>query len=153
MMPELRFYHLQNVDVWHALPGLLGKALQNGRRVLLKTGQVADWDRHLWTFNPESFLPHGREGEPHPDKQPAWIASDETERPNTPDMLLTAGDLWPEDPAAFDLVCVMFEDRDTEAMQTARSLWKQAKDGDLGDLNLTYWQQSAAGGWEKKAGA
>ena len=33
------------------------------------------WDRALWTFNPEVFLPHGLVSDPDPEKQPTLLST------------------------------------------------------------------------------
>ena len=36
--------------------------------------ECAEWDRGLWTFHPEIFLPHGRTEDLWPEKQPILLA-------------------------------------------------------------------------------
>ena len=43
---------------------------------------------------------------------------------------------------------VLFDGRDDAAVAQARATWKLVK---TAGFDATYWQQSAAGRWEKKA--
>ena len=61
-MTEIRFYHLQKQRLEDALPALLEKARERGHRIVVQAGspeRVKALDSLLWTYRPESFLPHG----------------------------------------------------------------------------------------------
>jgi DNA polymerase-3 subunit chi len=45
-------------------------------------------------------------------------------------------------------VVYLFDGRDEDALAQARQQWKTAKGA---GLDVTYWQQSERGRWEKKA--
>jgi DNA polymerase-3 subunit chi len=147
--PEIRFYHLQTQSAEQALPGLVSRAYEGGKRLVLRLkddGQVARVNETLWTFNPNSFLPHGSIKDGQPEEQPVWLTA-ANENPNGADTLvsLDLGDeAWDE---KFSLVCLVFEGSDEAALTVARAKWKVLKDSGAA---LTYWQQSPQGGWEKK---
>ncbi len=149
-MAEFRFYHLTRSPLDHALPQLLGKALEQGMRAVVMTvdaDRVAFLNKHLWTFDPGSFLPHGAADDGNADRQPIWL-TDQPENPNAADLLiLTDGAEHPE-PDSFGLCCIMFDGHNQSAVERARAAWRRFRDAGHA---LTYWQQGERGGWEKKA--
>ena len=63
-MSEVRFYHLERQTLDQVLPQLLTKALEQGHKIIVKTSNAQETERlnsHLWTWNPNSFIPHGSE--------------------------------------------------------------------------------------------
>jgi len=65
MTTEIRFYHLQTQNIPQALPAILAKALAGNRRIVVKgtnEKQIEKLNEHLWTYQPDSFLPHGLVG-------------------------------------------------------------------------------------------
>lgn len=146
-MTEIRFYHLQTMSAEQALPGLVSRAYENGNRVLLRLNDAAVLKRIddiLWTHNPNSFLPHGAEG--NPADHPVWLTMAD-DNPNGADTLISlnfASESWDEN---YSLVCLMFDGRDSDALAAARVRWKTLKDS---GKDLAYWQQTQQGGWEKK---
>jgi DNA polymerase-3 subunit chi len=60
---EVLFYHLQAQPVERVLPVLLEKSLERGWRVVVQSPseeRVDALDAYLWTFQEDSFLPHGK---------------------------------------------------------------------------------------------
>jgi DNA polymerase-3 subunit chi len=145
---ELWFYHLERSELERALPPLLEKCLQRGWRALVRGGspeRIEQLDEALWTYRDESFLPHAREGDPK--RQPVWLTTDGG-NPNGAQALFLIDGAEPGDLAAFERACLVFDGRDENALETARSRWKQAKEQ---GVVASYWKESAAGKWEKQA--
>ena len=70
---EIWFYHLQDQPLERALPRLVAKAVERGWRVVVQTVddlRLKVLDDLLWSFAPESFLPHGVEGDANAARQP-----------------------------------------------------------------------------------
>lgn len=148
-MSEIRFYHLLRQNVDQALPALLSKALETGKRIVVKTTdarRVSALSDHLWTYDAHSFLPHGHAKDGHGEDQPVWI-TDKDDIPNAARILICVDGADTAEPQAFDLCCHIFDGRDDAAVEAAREKWKACQDN---DLDITYWQQGDAG-WEKKA--
>lgn len=148
---EIRFYHLQKQTLDLALPLLLSKIGQTGKKVVVRVADksaLGRLDQHLWTYDPESFLPHGCGKDPFPEAQPVWL-DHEDNNPASAEILLSAGVPDLESAHEYEMKCLMFEDFNDSTVQAARELWKhfQSVDG----FRLTYWQQSMQGKWEKKA--
>lgn len=149
-MTDIAFYHLTKFSLEQALPKLLEKTLQVGKRAHL---QVSSEDRaesltdSLWTYQADSWLPHGTKKDGKPDKQPIWITPENDVENDATFLFLTDGADNPK-VADFERCFVVFDGRSDAAVQKARSQWKTYKDS---GHSLTYWQQTDSGGWEKKA--
>ena len=148
-MTEVRFYHLERRRVDQALPGLLERALEEGRRVLVRASSdemVAALNERLWTYDDASFLPHGAAGDGDPMTQPIFLTS-EPDNPNAATMLVRlSGAETDEADEAFDLVVLMFDGRDEAALAHARGEWRRLKDE---GRSISYWRESDEGGWEQ----
>ncbi len=146
-MAELWFYHLEKSELERALPPLLEKCLQRGWRALVRAGSDARLealDNAIWTFRADSFVPHGREGDPM--RQPVWLTA-ESGNPNGAQALFLVEGAEPGDISGFERACLLFDGNDASALEMARSRWKQAKDAGIA---ASYWKESAAGRWEKQ---
>ena len=145
-MPEIWFYHLQTQPLERALPRLLERAVAGGERVVVLAGSTERVDylnALLWTYDEASFLPHGDARDGHAERQPVWLAADES-NPNGAGLVMTIdGALadWSRYRRCFDI----FDGNDAAAVAAARSRWSEAKRA--GHI-LTYWQQTERG-WEK----
>jgi DNA polymerase III subunit chi len=146
---EIRFYHLEQRRVDQALPTLLERALEEGRRVLVRASSeemVAALNERLWTYDDASFLPHGAADDGDPMEQPIFLTS-ELENPNAATMLVRlSGAETGEADDAFDLVILMFDGRDEAALAQARDEWRRLKDQ---GRTISYWRESDEGGWER----
>lgn len=148
--PDYWFYHLEASTLKGVLPDLLSKTLSKGWRALVRLpggADLSDWDDYLWTYQDVSFLPHGREDQGRADQQPILLAN----TANTADgfdavFLIDGADVATLD--GVSRVMVMIDGRSQEAVQRERSRWKRLKES---GAVMSYWQQSAHGGWEKKA--
>lgn len=149
-MSEIRFYHLEQQSLDQVLPSLLSKALEGGHRIVIKTANDQEAKRlndHLWTYDANSFLPHGIAKDPHADKQPVCLTSAD-ENPNKADVLILTGGATSENIGQFKLCCEMLDGRNPESVSAARQRWKAYQEA---GHDITYWQQGQKG-WEKKAG-
>jgi DNA polymerase-3 subunit chi len=145
---EIRFYHLEQRRIDQALPPLLERALEEGRRVLVRASSdemVAALNERLWTYDESSFLPHGAAGDGDPMTQPIFLTS-ELENPNSATMLVKLSGAEGEAEDAFDLVVLLFDGRDDAALADARGEWRRLKDQ---GRTISYWRESDEGGWEQ----
>ncbi len=148
-MGEFRFHHLERRRVDQALPSLLERAREDGRRVIVRAPSdemVAALNDRLWTYDDASFLPHGAAGDGDPMSQPIFLTA-KVENPNaaTSLVLLSGAEPDPSD-AAFDPVILLFDGRDEEAIASARRQWKRLKDEGHA---LSYWREGEDGRWER----
>ena len=86
-MPEVLFYQLTRRSLEEALPRLLEISLARNWRVAVQTGDASrlkPLDDHLWSYDPEKFLPHGTKAEGEPETQPIYLTA-EGDNPNEAD--------------------------------------------------------------------
>lgn len=147
---DVLFYHLTETRVEEALPALLERSLERNWRVAV---QAADDERcelldlHLWTFRPDSFIPHGRATDPFPELQPVLLTSG-PDNPNGASVRFVIDGAAPPELEGYERVVFMFDGHDSAQVEDARRHWKKLK-GE--GHNLSYWQQNRDGRWEKKA--
>ncbi|GJL85576.1 MAG: DNA polymerase III subunit chi [Micavibrio sp.] len=147
-MTEIRFYHLERQSQDQVLPTLLAKALDGGHRIVVKTADDSQTQRlneYLWTYNPDSFLPHGSKKDGNAELQPIWLSSKD-ENPNNADVLIVTQGSNTAMSGDFSLCCEMLDGHDGEAIKAARGRWKEYK---TAGHSVTYWQQGERG-WEEK---
>jgi DNA polymerase-3 subunit chi len=151
-MGAVYFYHLTRAPLEATLPMLLDKARGAGWRVAVRGRDTAlmDWlDEALWSAGgDDSFLPHGRAGQPHEADQPILLTTG-AEMPNGATCLMAVGgaDVSPDEVMRLERVCVLFDGNDEAALAHARTQWKALTDAGCA---AQYWSQ-ASGRWEKKA--
>jgi DNA polymerase-3 subunit chi len=148
---EVRFYHLTTIGLDRALPQLLEKTLERGKRAVVMARseeRVETLCALLWTYDDRSFLPHGsaRDGRAH--AQPIWI-TDQDENPNEASYLFLTDGAESQRLNDYELCALLFDGGDPVAVQAAREQWKGLKaDGH----ELSYWQQDNQGRWSRKNG-
>jgi DNA polymerase-3 subunit chi len=154
-MAEFRFYHLTRYRLEEALVRLLRRASEQGSRAVVVAGsteRVEALNAHLWTFDAESFLPHGSARDGNAEEQPAYLTAT-IENPNAARVLMLCdGATLPVGiqvaSLGFDRVFELFDGQDEAAVQVARQHWQDYRDA---GLDLVYYQQDEAGGWIEKA--
>lgn len=152
MTVRIGFYHLQSSPLDLALPRLVQKAVDGGHRVLVMAGsaeRVAHLDALLWTWQPDSWLPHGRAEDGDAALQPVLL-TDRDENLNGADILMLTDGVVSGQVERFDRCLTLFDGNDAQAVQKARDLWREWKQR---GWSLTYYQQTERGGWEDKARA
>ena len=151
-MTRVDFYHLQQKTLDEVLPKLLQKAYSTGKRIKVKIGteeRVEFINSLLWTYNDESFLPHGSKKDGFADQQPIWLSAD-IENPNTALFLflVDGAEENAETLTQYERVFNILDGNSAEAVQQARRLWKEYKNS---GCEVYYWQQDNAGKWIQKA--
>jgi len=144
------FYHLQSSPLERALPQLLERVLGAGKRAVVMAAsedRIEALANHLWTYNPNAWLPHGSAKDGFPDAQPIWL-TDKEENPNNSTVLVLTDGMAAAFQGHFERCLDLFDGNAEEAVTSARARWSAAKA--LGH-ELHYWQQNPAGGWAEKA--
>jgi len=147
---EVVFYHLQRQPLEQVLPGLLERCLERQWRVVVQVGSEERrdaLDAQLWTYRDESFLPHGTAKEGRAAEQPVWLTAGD-DNPNAATVRFLADGAELARYAGYQRVVILFDGNDADAVDRARGQWSAAK---AAGHDATYWQQSDAGRWEKKA--
>ena len=107
---------------------LLRKACRQGTRVLvsLPAERLAGFDRELWTFDADEFLPHLRlDADPGASmlaRTPIWLAAG-TQPPAGPEVWLTLGGDGPADPLRFERIVELVSTADADR-RAARARWR-----------------------------
>ena len=149
-MTEVLFYHLERQDLEQVLPMLLTKTLERGWRAVVQAGseeRVEALTVMLWTYEDDSFLPHGSAKDGFAEHQPIWLTPDD-DNPNGAQVRFFVDGASLEDVAAYERVVHLFDGRNPEAVAAARGEWTKAK---ARGHDVTYWQQSSEGRWVRKA--
>lgn len=148
-MTEVSFYHLQREPLEGALPKLLEKALERGMRAVVLAGsveRVEALNARLWTGRNDGFLPHGSARDGFAEDQPIFLTSTE-ENPNGAALLVLVDGVRASYIGEFERCLDLFDGKDEAAVAAARERWQAAK---AAGHDVTYWQQSPSGRWEKK---
>jgi DNA polymerase-3 subunit chi len=155
-MTEIRFYHLQRARLEDTLPVMLERCYARGERALVMAGspeRVEALAAHLWTYRPDSFLPHGTAKDGAAEAQPIYLTAgtdNPSGNPNGAQVLILSDGATHPAIGDFRLACELFDGHDEEAVAAARGRWQAYK---LAGHVLTYFQQDQAGKWEEKARA
>ena len=104
-------------------------------------------DEQLWTFRPDSFLPHRRDTDPFPQLQPILLTAGPSNANNSTVRFVIDGAV-PPNLEGYERVVFMFDGHDDAQVESARGHWKRLK-GE--GHTLSYWQQNRDGRWERKA--
>ena len=147
---DILFYHLTETRVEDALPALLERSLERNWRVTVQTASAERrdlLDGHLWTYRPDSFLPHGLDTDPFPGMQPILLTAG-GENPNGASVRFVIDGAEPPALSGYERVVFMFDGHDAAQVEGARAQWKRLK-GE--GHTLSYWQQTPEGRWERKA--
>ena len=151
MATEVNFYHLTKSSLEDALPRLLAKTLQAGERAVVMLGspeRVDALNTHLWTYDPNGFLPHGAARDGEADRQPVWLTHLD-ENPNGAAFLFVADRARSDRVADYKRCFELFDGRDETAVADSRA--SAGRPTRRPATRVVYWQQTASGGWEKKA--
>jgi DNA polymerase-3 subunit chi len=150
-MTEVLFYQLQRQPVEKVLPVLIEKSLERGWRVAVQSSsdeRIEALDAHLWTYRDDSFLPHGTYKESAAAEQPVLLTINDDNPNGAAIRFLLDGSPVPPDAAAYDRVVLLFDGEDPDALEAARSRWRDAKGQ---GFDVTYWQADEHGRWQRKA--
>ncbi len=153
MATEVLFYHLEQQPLEAVLPTLLERTIERGWRAVVEVGdkeRLAALNALLWTYKPESFLPHGTSADGPPAEHPIYLTGD-TDNPNKASVRFLVEGAAPGALADYDRVVVLFDGRNPDALAAARTHWKTAKAASKDGIKLTYWQQNQDGRWVQKA--
>ena len=150
MTTEVLFYHLERQPLERVLPMLVEKTVERGWRAVIEIGdpaRVQPINALLWTYKPESFLPHGTKDDGPAAEQPVYLTT-AADNPNGATVRFLVEGAAPADFSRYDRIVLLFDGRNPDALDAARGHWKRAK---TSDCKLTYWQQNDDGRWQQKA--
>lgn len=149
-MAEILFYHLTESTLEEALPGLVEKSLERGWKAVIQTGTEERrdaLDAHLWTFRDDSFLAHGTDREAYPADQPVLLTTG-IGNDNGAQIRFIVDGAVPPALDTYQRAVFLFDGHDESQLEGAREHWKRLK---AESHAVTYWQQTPARRWERKA--
>jgi DNA polymerase III subunit chi len=149
-MTPVFFYHLEQQPLESVLPKLLAASLGRGWRAVVQAGSGERTEALaalLWTFDDESFLPHGTKADGFPDLQPIWL-TDQDENPNAATVRFYVDGATVGEIDELIRAVILFDGRDEEALAQARAGWKRFK---AEGREVSYWQQDEQGRWQNRA--
>ena len=147
---RIDFYHLEKTSLDNALPMLLEKAFESGQRVLIKVDMAerADYlNTLLWTYKPDSFLPHGVEKDGNAENQPIFITHKDKFNPNKAALVVLVDNVPVPMDEGFTRALYFFDGSNPDSLQIARKEWQRVSDA---GADRFYWQQNETGKWENK---
>ncbi len=147
---DVLFYHLEHQRLDQVLPSLLEKTLQRGWRAVIQAGsleRLEALDLALWAYSEESFLPHGTAKTGFASDQPVYLTTGD-DTPNGAGVRFLVDGAAASSFTGAERLVFLFDGQDGDAVAVARGQWKAAK---AAGCPVTYWQQTDAGRWEKKA--
>ena len=142
---QVDFYHLSASPIERVLPQIAERVLAGGGRLLVVAedgGLLAMLDAALWTYQPEAFLPHGRDDAA---RQPVLLASALTPANGARNVALIDG-VWRDEALTFERAFHFFDD---SSIAAARIAWKAL--GERDGIARNFWKQNEDGKWAKAA--
>ncbi len=146
---QVDFYHLTATPLDRALPRIAERIVASGGRLLIVAAgeeQRRHLDRLLWSYSPDSFLPHAEAGGEDDGEQPVLIAAVAVAPANAARHIALVDGVWRDEALAFERAFHFFDD---DRIQEARLAWK-ALAGREG-IERRYWKQGDGGRWEQAA--
>jgi DNA polymerase-3 subunit chi len=147
---DIGFYQLAQRRAEAVLPPLITKALAAGHRLLVRAADaelLGRIDAALWSFAPDSFVPHGIDVVLGPERaalQPVLLSTEGQWSINAADCLVQLGDDLPDDMGGLARVLFLF---DADTLDTARARWRLLSRRD--DVRPVYWREAVGGRFEK----
>ena len=141
---EIRFYELSRISPSQAIPQLLYKiydSLQQNMLLLVNNQEeILNYDKLLWTFSSNKFLPHGIENDGKDNYTPLLI-TDKEENLNQASIIVT--NHLPSDNfmQTFNKQLVIFPEENKNTFLTKLNSLKDSS------YKVSYWKQDATGKW------
>ena len=150
-MRRIDFYQIGPAGLEKVMLMLLTKTLAAEKRALILCPMPAAnaIDTVLWSYEPDSWIPHGLDGADGAEHCRVWISSDMTANPINAKYFFLLHGSTPAKWASFERCFCLFDGRSDAQLQQARNQWKEWQQ--CADIKLGYFAQKADGEWIKKA--
>lgn len=145
---QVDFYHLVASPLERVLPRIAERVIGGDGRLVIVAGDARhrqSLDRLLWTYAPESFLPHAQAGGGRDADQPILIAENVVASNGARNVALVDG-VWRDEALTFERAFHFF---DGDSVSAARQAWKAL--GERDGVERRYWKQDDAGKWTQAA--
>ncbi|MGT2515964.1 DNA polymerase III subunit chi [Sphingomonas panni] len=144
---KVDFYHLTRSPLDRVLPRIAQRLHDDGERLLLLSNDAEQrhhLDMLLWTYAPDSFVPHAEAGAGDDALQAVLIAPEPTDANAARNVAIVDG-RWRDAALTFDRAFHFFGE---DHIAAARAAWKGLADRE--GIERRYWRQGD-GGWEQAA--
>ncbi|WP_242416370.1 DNA polymerase III subunit chi [Sphingomonas panni] len=144
---KVDFYHLTRSPLDRVLPRIAQRLHDDGERLLLLSDDAEQrhhLDMLLWTYAPDSFVPHAEAGAGDDALQVVLIAPEPTDANAARNVAIVDG-RWRDAALTFDRAFHFFGE---DHIAAARAAWKGLADRE--GIERRYWRQGD-GGWEQAA--
>jgi DNA polymerase III subunit chi len=149
-MATVMFYHLARSGADDTLVTLLGRALAQGWRVMVRGGDpaaLARLDDLIWTQPADAFVPHGIEGGAHDADQPILLGQGVAVNNPQGLALIDGATCDAAEAAMMERVWIIFDGANPAAVDGARDQWRQMT---AAGLPAQYWSDAETGRWQMK---
>ena len=149
-MVQIDFYQIGQAGLEQVMLMLLKKTLAANQKalVLCPMPEASVIDTALWSYEPESWIPHGLDTANGADFCHVWISSDMAVNPIDAEYLFLLYGSAPAQWAGFTRCFCLFDGKSDAQLHQARNHWKAWQE--LDDTTFGYYAQNAEGGWDKK---
>lgn len=147
-MTNIFFYESQIQPFEKSVSSLLRKCYESGDNTFVKCrseDEVDLIDKTIWTFSQKFFIPHSREGDDFPEKQPILLSTNDFVKNDAKILVLISTDF--ENINEFDRVIIIFDEKDNNQRDFCRNLYKKYKSL---NFKINYFKQATDGSWEAK---
>lgn len=147
MATTIQFYHLLSTSRERAVPKLMEKTLQSGKRavmLLASESMLKTMSDALWSNDPASFLPHGSARDGQASEQPIYLTLVD-ENPSGADILCVLDGSTPASLSTYSKVLDVFDGGNEAEVARARERWTTYK---AAGYALQYIKQQPGGGWK-----
>ena len=130
------------------VPKLLHAARRQDMRAVVRSSDAERIDAlntSLWEGG-TSFLPHGSDGDEHPEEQPVFLTTT-TSVPNGAELLILLDGADHSDANAFKRVCLLYDASDPQAAQSAEAFTRARR----ADGTVQWSLQTTEGRWAPQA--
>ena len=144
------FYQLSRSAAGDTVANLLGRALGQGWRVMIRSTDpvsLARLDDRLWHGPADAFVPHGMQGGAQDADQPVLLGTGALANTARAMMLLDRAEVSLAEAQALERVWVIFDGADDAALAHARGQWTTLTQAGVA---AQYWSEET-GSWAKKA--
>ena len=144
------FYQLSRSAAGDTVANLLGRALGQGWRVMIRSTDpvsLARLDDRLWHGPADAFVPHGMQGGAQDADQPVLLGTGALANTARAMMLLDRAEVSLAEAQALERVWVIFDGANDAALSHARGQWTTLTQAGVA---AQYWSEET-GSWAKKA--
>ncbi len=151
-MTDIIIYELVKTEPIQAVPALVKKCLENQWKVVIQCASEEmrdDLNSLLWTFEKESFVPHGTESDGFTEKQPVFLTH-KCENPNGAKVKMMLGMIEADEIDSisdFDRYMIIIDEKDPQILKARDEFCEQLVKT---NHQAKYRKQNTNGEWSER---